>query len=1118
MSWRSRGSGLSAWRQCLAPLRQEAAVKGYVDRQNLQAALESLRTAATEFHENEFAEDLPFLVQQLLGWQPSTGTSISAGFPRDNAPQVALCRLLNSLTASRTISLHRPTANLVLSALRQWSDGALYAPKQGTSESQGSNGVANSASNPVRTAATSSSVDNSRGISGCGNAAMTADSPESQAQLSQPPSSKASLPLEAMTALAALLPDHLGILPEHERAAQLAALLSLLVPQPRGVEGSRGRGAAEHLEMQILALTALGACCSRTAGSGGSSGSGLTTDEIAALLSAAVSLLQSCASRSRPIEDAAHSRMYAALVRVLQLAIGEARQTWVARAALLVEGLQRFLTYGVQASIAAAAPLVSSPSPASGLPQPTETNGGRYRPPHLRRRESQADGGLAWSDSDMSDTEHGGGASSTAMGSGAGSMAVVDKFRSARVRQAALTCIQAMAKGDPRAMHTHWSALLPLQNPLQPRPLTPHLITVLLYDPLTKVRALAAATISALLDGPAQRGILSVAEAKPVSARAPVRGFLTLSLTLGQLLLAAHTGLLHAVATESSMLVLPGVLRTLVVLIQVSPYERLPQELLPETFKVLQTRWAELTAAAPATASVRGGDLGSSQTAYLACLAECFSTKQPVAGLAAFLSQQQQHTFQDLKVLESQHGGAGCDSTQRLVRDLLAVGQDASAEAVQRIEALAALKGLAVNYTTALPPDVWDDLRATAAMGLSCIPAVRSPPVSRSGPPSRSSSWSSLGAVATHGASGKPGDRAGLRVPASQAFGPGAFPGAAAGGAVSQATSSPITPSANSSPEDKAAQLSVRLLSDYLSAIARQCDIILTDSAGAGSGDGGLPGLPPSPGFVPLAAAVARQHQQSLSPVCVQSEEQRKAGLKRLTSMWRDAVAVLVPTATSHQSYMVRSAGLSCLSEVPEPVFSSLTVALQQHLLTLFSDAAASDAVAAVRAAACKALGAAAVFPAVLETPQLSDHITRALLPSLHDAVLSVRIAGGWAIANLCDAYRRRLEALEAANGEGSDTEQQLRSRVDSHAHASTSSYDGGSGAVSSHKQQTLSLATLPLEPHHYRQLAALCGAAIISTQDTDKVRANGVRAVGNLLAFLTPDMAPGLMAAGAPS
>lgn len=71
-----------------------------------------------------------------------------------------------------------------------------------------------------------------------------------------------------------------------------------------------------------------------------------------------------------------------------------------------------------------------------------------------------------------------------------------------------------------------------------------------------------------------------------MTTRAPVRGFLTLSLSLGQLLLAAHAGLLKSVADEGSPLVLPAVLRALVVLMAASPYERLPPELLPETLKV----------------------------------------------------------------------------------------------------------------------------------------------------------------------------------------------------------------------------------------------------------------------------------------------------------------------------------------------------------------------------------------------------------------------------------------------------------------------------------------------------------------------------------------------------
>ncbi|GLC35771.1 hypothetical protein PLESTB_000492500 [Pleodorina starrii] len=1129
MSWRSRNGGASAWRQCLAPLRQEAAAKGFVAHPNLQAALESLRAAAAEVQNTELAEDLPFLIQQLLGPQPTHGVSSIGSSARDTSPHVALCRLLTSLTSSRTLSLHGPAANLILSALRQWSDGAQEGAATPTS-----NGRTQSGANP-------STPNTSAASAGAPTSAAPIPSSSSAADGAAPAAASpaASLPLEAMTALAAVLPDHLGLLSEHERAVQLAALLSLLMPQPsqpRAPEGARGR-AVDVLELQVLALNTLAACCGRAGtGTGAASGAGaggLTVHEAGALLSAAVSLLQACASRSRPVEDAAHSRLYAALVRALQAAIGEVKQAWVARAAMLVEGLQRFLTYGVQASLTAAA-AAAAPAAPDGAGA-----GGRYRPPHLRRRESQTDGGgggggSAWSDSDVSDSEHtggGGGGSSAGAGSGA---AVVDRFRSSRVRLAALSCIQAMAKSDPRAMHVHWSALLPLQAPLQQRPLTPHLITVLLYDPLIKVRLLAAATISSLLDGPAQRSILAVAEAKSMSGRAgPVRGFLTLSLSLGQLLLAAHAGLLQAVAAEASGLVLPGVLRALVVLMAASPYERLPPELLPEALKVLRMRWAALTgavtASAPAshattattaTTAAAAGELAPIQAAYLACLAECFSTKHPIPGLAAFLLHQQQQQQQSQSPNDAEPRGAGagsgcggCCSTEQLVRELLAVGRDGAAAAVLRIEALAALKGLAAHYTAALPPDVWEDLRATSAMGLSCIPSPRSPTGSRYkdglGLPSRSSSSSSLGgfATATHGSSsssGRPGDRVGPRpVPA-----PWGSPG---GASAAQAAAGPAgASSANSSPEDKAAQLSVKLLSDYLSASARQYGISRTEAGGAGSGDGGeggLPGPPPSPGFVPLAAAVPRQQAGLLSPVSVCSEEEREAGVHRLAAMWQDAVAVLVPAATSHTSYMVRSAGLACLGEVPEPVFSRLPQRLQQQLLTLLSDAAAGDAVPAVRAAACKALGAAAAFPAVLAQPQLSDHATRALLPCLRDAVLSARIAAGWAVANLCDAYRRLL--LENPAPDPADAEQQLRAqRAESHAQASTSARGGGFPAAPA------AVPPQSLELHHYRQLAALCGAAITATHDADKVRANGIRAVGYLLAALTPDMAPGLAAA----
>ena len=62
------------------------------------------------------------------------------------------------------------------------------------------------------------------------------------------------------------------------------------------------------------------------------------------------------------------------------------------------------------------------------------------------------------------------------------------RFKSSRVRLGVLQCLQAMAKADSRALHLHWTALLPLQQPLLPRPALPHLLTMVLHDPVAKVR------------------------------------------------------------------------------------------------------------------------------------------------------------------------------------------------------------------------------------------------------------------------------------------------------------------------------------------------------------------------------------------------------------------------------------------------------------------------------------------------------------------------------------------------------------------------------------------------------------------------------------------------------
>lgn len=132
----------------------------------------------------------------------------------------------------------------------------------------------------------------------------------------------------------------------------------------------------------------------------------------------------------------------------------------------------------------------------------------------------------------------------------------------------------------------------------------------------------------------------------------------------------------------------------------------------------------------PGIMPVPAGEALALQAAYLACLAEAFSTRQPHAGLHALLrtlvppgAQQpsdreqqprQQHGHQQPQ-LEDQRGqqqhGQQQHSKQRhdqqqpsppaFVRQLLAAST--CPQPALRIEALAALKGLAMHYTFTLP-------------------------------------------------------------------------------------------------------------------------------------------------------------------------------------------------------------------------------------------------------------------------------------------------------------------------------------------------------------------------------------------------------------------------------
>jgi hypothetical protein len=159
-----------------------------------------------------------------------------------------------------------------------------------------------------------------------------------------------------------------------------------------------------------------------------------------------------------------------------------------------------------------------------------------------------------------------------------------------------MLALQSIAKAESKALHPHWTALLaaPAAPPRRAAPAT--LSGAMLADPLPKVRrpprrwpprgrctrplaqkaaplppppppptaarlpaapgpqvrSMAAATIGALLEGPAQRAFLAVAEARAPQQRQPVRGFTTLSASLGATALALHAALLQSVSAPAA--------------------------------------------------------------------------------------------------------------------------------------------------------------------------------------------------------------------------------------------------------------------------------------------------------------------------------------------------------------------------------------------------------------------------------------------------------------------------------------------------------------------------------------------------------------------------------------
>jgi hypothetical protein len=1092
-----------------APLLSGCCPRCWIDRSGwaVLPAVSTLKTTtqqpeATSYSHTQVSSDLAGLAQQL------DRLVNSAAAPSGAAAAASYCRLLSAvLRAQQQLQLPAQAATAISACLRRWLDAPCCTTSNG------------------------------------------------------PPCEK--LQLEAVSAMAELLPHHLHRLTAAERAAALDALAALL--------STTGAGA----EAQRQAAAVLGGLCRVDAGGG--AGSKLTEPEVSAVLRALADALSACGSSGgssgggtgssfgsssrRPVEDLRHARLYGQLLRSCTAAVGAHRKGWGPQAGAICEALRRLMQYGAFAAAAAAssqgsagaaairgeeareraggeqlaeaaaaaATVSSSEAAADGggpaAQPPTAAGGVRYVPPHLRSRggaggaekgsparpsrpqqqqQQNQQQQQAWDESDASasdggDLSDGDGrasvsswrSSSSRRGRGAEPAADcgADAFATAalRVRTAALLLLQAMAQADPAALHPHWSSVLPSAAPAPaPRQPPPHLTGVLLHDPSPRARALAAATLASLLQGPQTRALLAVAEVKEggpggLRGRPAVRGFTTLSTSLGQIVLTLHQGLAAAVAgaapqangsssggsgaaraEQQQPAVVVGALRALCALCSATPYERMPSGLLPSVVEAALAAWqaggcswqpagadssnggssgVQRPAVAPLTLVLptSGDDASSIAVAAAACIAQALSTKQPAPALGRWLSARPA-------------GG-------ELWAPLLHAAR--SPLALLRIEGLAALRGMCANYPSALPsPDQPAPLSpqdisaasdnggvgsggAAGASAWGCMLQAARASIVAAGEaalvsPRRSSSRQSAQCDSSNQRGGGGGGGGG---------GPNGSSRAVGGDAVSENGG----PAAGSSiAEDKAAQHAVRLLGGY------------------------------------LAASSQRQRDEQLSQ-------------KQLPLLWAEAADLLLPQLEAPGcSPSVRASALAALADIDSGAWRGLPPARRSALLAGIGRAATADPSPAVRIAACKAFGTMVLLlpggsstspggePTVNNSSSTSSSggggwdeeeaaaLLRPLAAAAADAAAGVRQAAAWALANASDAVRSSQEQLDGC--------MQQQQQDD--------------------KQQQPDEAGAPLPP---QLLRLLCGAALAGANDGDKARASGVRALGNLLAAWRP-------------
>ncbi|KAI4367992.1 hypothetical protein MLD38_016610 [Melastoma candidum] len=176
------------------------------------------------------------------------------------------------------------------------------------------------------------------------------------------------------------------------------------------------------------------------------------------------------------------------------------------------------------------------------------------------------------------------------------------------------------------------------------------------------------------------------------------------------------------------------------------------------------------------------------------------------------------------------------------------------------------------------------------------------------------------------------------------------------------------------------------------------------------------------------------------------------------TDRWCEAIEKYLPVALQHPSAVVRSSAITCFAGITSEVFCFLPMPKQKFVLSSIINAALEDRVPSVRSAACRAIGVTTCFPKISQSAEILHNFIHAVLMNTNHSLVAVRVTASWALANICNVLNHYVEAALPRDCDISGKNVRL---------------------------------------------LALFECALRLTNDVDKVKANAVRALGNLSRYV---------------